>query len=216
MALVFPGVVAFDLSIAAQVFGHRDERERYDFVVCSERSGRVATSTAFGIDVRSGLDAIEAADTVIVPGFYPLLSVEGPALDALRSAAARGVRIASVCTGAFALAEAGLLDGRAATTHWDEAEHFRARFPRVRLNADVLYVDEGPILTSAGLSAGIDLCLYLVRKDHGERVAADIARRMVVATHRTGGQTQYALRPLPRTAASVRHASGPWPRCGAL
>ena len=118
-------------------------------------------------------------------------------LAALRSAAGRGTRIASICIGAFALAATGLLDGRAATTHWQEADHFRARFPAVRLNPDVLYVDEGQLLTSAGLSAGIDLCLYMVALDYGAGAAAEVARRMVVAMHRPGGQAQYVQRPLP-------------------
>jgi transcriptional regulator GlxA family with amidase domain len=118
-------------------------------------------------------------------------------LAALRSAAERGTRIASICIGAFALAATGLLDGRAATTHWQEADHFRARFPAVRLNPDVLYIDEGQLLTSAGLSAGIDLCLYMVGLDYGAAAAAEVARRMVVAVHRPGGQAQYTQRPLP-------------------
>jgi transcriptional regulator GlxA family with amidase domain len=132
-----------------------------------------------------------------VPGYYPLGQPSPAARDALRAAAARGTRIASICIGAFALASAGLLDGREATTHWQEADHFRSRFPAVRLKPDVLYVDEGQVLTSAGLSAGIDLCLYLVNRDYGAGAAADVARRMVVAVHRPGGQAQYARRPLP-------------------
>jgi transcriptional regulator GlxA family with amidase domain len=197
VALALPAVVAFDLSIAAQVFGHRDERSRYAFSVCSSRPGPLPTSTGFDVDVVHGLDALLDADTVVVPGFHPLDAPDAASLAALRGAAARGARIASVCVGAFALAEAGLLDGRVATTHWEHAEAFRARFPRVRLNPDVLYVDDGQVLTSAGIAAGIDLCLHLVRQDHGEHVAAGVARRMVVATHRTGGQTQYAARPMP-------------------
>ena len=197
VALALPAVVAFDLSIAAQIFGHRDERSRYTFSVCSSAVGPLPTSTGFDLDVGHGLDALRDADTVVVPGFHPLDAPDDASLAALRGAATRGARIASVCVGAFALAEAGLLDGRAATTHWEHAEAFRARFPRVRLNADVLYVDDGQVLTSAGIAAGIDLCLHMVRQDHGENVAAGVARRIVVATHRTGGQTQYSARPMP-------------------
>ena len=197
-ALALPDVVVFDLSIAAQVFGHRDERERYTFTVCAEQPGAVASTTGFTINAPAGLDALQDADTIIVPGYYPLNDPSPPVLEALRSAAARGARIASVCIGAFALGAAGLLDGRTATTHWQEADGFRARFPAVRLDPDVLYVDQGQILTSAGLSAGIDLCLYLVGLDYGTTAAADIARRMVVAMHRPGGQAQYARRPLPQ------------------
>jgi transcriptional regulator GlxA family with amidase domain len=197
VALALPSVVAFDLSIAAQIFGHRDEASRYAFTVCAAVPGSVPSSTGFDIGAPAGLDAMLGADTVVVPGFHPLDRPVEAAIEALCAAAVRGVRIASVCVGAFALAEAGLLDGRAATTHWAYAEAFRARFPRVRLRPDVLYVDEGQVLTSAGISAGIDLCLHLVRQDHGQDVAAQVARRMVVATHRTGGQSQYAQRPLP-------------------
>lgn len=198
VALALPGVVAFDLAVPAQIFGHPSARELYAFTVCAVRPGPVMSSTGFEVRAQFGLDELGYADTVVVPGFDPLDAPDEAALAALRDAAARGVRIASVCVGAFALAAAGLLDGRAATTHWQYADDFRRRFPQVRLNPDVLYVDEGQVLTSAGISAGIDLCIYLVRQDYGERVAAEIAQRMVVATHRTGGQLQYAQRPLPK------------------
>jgi transcriptional regulator GlxA family with amidase domain len=197
VAVALPDVVAFDLSIAAQVFGHRDERERYAFTVCAERPGAIMSTTGFTINAPRGLAALDEADTVIVPGYYPLHDPSPAVMAALRSAAERGRRIASICIGAFALAAAGLLDGRTATTHWQEADHFRARFPAVRLNPDVLYVDQGQLLTSAGLAAGIDLCLYLVGLDYGAAAAAQVARRMVVAMHRPGGQAQYAPRPLP-------------------
>jgi transcriptional regulator GlxA family with amidase domain len=197
VAVALPDVVAFDLSIAAQVFGYRDERERYTFTVCAEQPGPLMSTTGFMINASAGLEALTEADTVIVPGYYPLGDPSPAVLGALRSAAARGVRVASICIGSFALAATGLLDGRTATTHWQEAEHFRARFPAVHLNPDVLYVDSGQFLTSAGLSAGIDLCLYMVGQDYGASAAADVARRMVVAMHRPGGQAQYMRRPLP-------------------
>ena len=197
VALVIPDVVAFDLSIPAQVFGHDAERDRYSFTICAERPGDIPTSTGFSIGVRHGLEALEHADTVVVPGFHPHVAPPDYASEALRRAADRGTRIASVCIGAFALATAGLLDGRVATTHWQYADDFRRLHPHVSLNPDILYADEGQILTSAGISAGIDLCLYLVRLDYGANAAADVARRMVVAVHRTGGQAQYSQRPLP-------------------
>lgn len=197
VAVALPDLVAFDLSIAAQVFGYRDERSRYAFTVCAERPGAVSTTTEFTINAPFGLEALADADTVIVPGYYPPRDPSPAVQAALRSAAARGARIASICIGAFALAATGLLDGRTATTHWQEADSFRTRFPAVRLDPEVLYVDEGQLLTSAGLSAGIDLCLYMVGLDHGASAAADVARRMVVAMHRPGGQAQYARRPLP-------------------
>ena len=201
--MALPEVVAFDLSIAAQVFGHRDEHERYAFTVCAEVPGPVMSTTGFTISAPSGLEALGEADTVIVPGYFPLSDPSPAVQAALRSAAERGVRIASICIGAFALAATGLLDGRTATTHWQESGAFRARFPAVRLNPDVLYVDEGQFLTSAGLSAGIDLCLYLVGQDYGAGTAAGVARRMVVAMHRPGGQAQYAQHPLPEDAGSL-------------
>lgn len=197
VAVALPDVVVFDLSIAAQVFGYRDERERYAFTVCAEQPGPVMSTTGFTINAPAGLEAVTEADTVIVPGYYPLGNPSPAVLGALRSAATRGARVASICIGSFALAATGLLDGRTATTHWQEAEHFRARFPAVHLNPDVLYVDSGQFLTSAGLSAGIDLCLYMVSQDYGASAAADVARRMVVAMHRPGGQAQYMRRPLP-------------------
>lgn len=198
VALALPGVVAFDLSNAAQIFGHRSARSHYSFAVCAPTAGLVMSSTGFEVAAPFGLEMLGRADTIVVPGFDPRSTPDDASLAALREAAARGTRIASVCVGAFALAAAGLLDGRTATTHWEEADHFRRRFPQVRLNPDVLYVDEGQILTSAGLSASIDLYIHLIRQDYGEHVAADVARRMVVATHRTGDQLQHAHRPLPK------------------
>lgn len=197
VALAIPDVVAFDLSIPAQVFGHDDERDRYSFTVCAERPGDIPTSTGFSVSARHGLEALRYADTVVVPGFHPHLATPEYAAEALRDAADRGTRIASVCIGAFALATAGLLDGRVATTHWHYADDFRRLHPQVTMKPDVLYVDEGQILTSAGISAGIDLCLYMVHLDYGANAAVDVARRMVVAVHRSGGQAQYSRRPLP-------------------
>jgi transcriptional regulator GlxA family with amidase domain len=172
VAVALPGVVAFDLSIAAQVFGHRDERERSTFTVCAEHPGPVTSTTGFTINAPAGLEALAGADTVIVPGYYPLHDPSPAVVAALRAAAGRGTRSASICIGAFALAATGLLDGRTATTHWQEADHFRARFPAVRLNPDVLYVDQGQLLTNAGLAAGIDLCLYMA----GLHAASTVAR----------------------------------------
>jgi transcriptional regulator GlxA family with amidase domain len=198
VALALPKVVAFDLSMAAQVFGHEDERLTYRFTVCAQHAGPVASTTGFALEATADLAALEHADTVIVPGYAPRDAPPEPVLAALRDAASRGTRIASVCVGAFALAAAGLLDGRAATTHWQHAEEFRARFPTVRLDPDVLYVDNGSILTSAGITAGIDLCLHLYQRDHGAAAASAVARRMVVAAHRPGGQAQFSRRPPPR------------------
>lgn len=198
VAVAVPAVVAFDLAIPAQVFGHHDERERYSFTVCSLRAGAVATTTAgFSVNAASSLESLRRADTVIVPGFVAADPLPASLGTALRAAARRGARIVSICTGAFALAEAGLLDGRPAATHWRDAGKLATDFPAVDVRPDVLYIDDGQILTSAGVAAGIDLCLHIVRTDHGAEDATRIARRMVVAAHRDGGQAQFIDRPVP-------------------
>jgi transcriptional regulator GlxA family with amidase domain len=203
VAIALPEVVAFDLSIPAQIFGHRDAREAYEFTVCAERPGEVPTTTGFSIRAAAGLDAVATADTVIVPGFMPLDDPSPAVCEALVGAAERGARISSVCVGAFALAAAGLLDGRAATTHWEHAAELAARFPRVRVNPDVLYVDEGQVLTSAGVAAGIDLCLHIVEADHGAAVSGEVARRMVAPVHRSGGQAQFIRHAPPAGGPSL-------------
>lgn len=203
VAVALPEVVAFDLSIPAQVFGHTSERRRYSFAVCAQTPGVVPSTTGFAIQAQLGLEALRDADTIIVPGFLPTDDPSPAVCQALRDAAQRGARLASVCIGAFGLAAAGLLDGRAATTHWDHAAELVRRFPTIRVRPDVLYVDEGQVLTSAGLAAGIDLCLHIVRTDHGAAAGADVARRMVAAAYRPGGQAQFIPRPLPQTGSGL-------------
>jgi transcriptional regulator GlxA family with amidase domain len=202
VALIVNEVVAFDLAIPAQVFGR--EPELYSWAVCAPAAGAVPTETGFDVVVPYGLDALERADTVIVPGIgdraWPLPAA---ALDALRAAADRGARVASICTGAFVLAAAGLLDGRRATTHWRYARLLAREFPRVSVDPDVLYVDDGEVLTSAGVGAGVDLCLHIVRRDFGAEAANAVARQMVVAAHRDGGQAQYIERPLPAAGGGL-------------
>jgi transcriptional regulator GlxA family with amidase domain len=197
VALAVPEVVAFDLSIPAQIFGHREARDLYEFTVCAERPGRVASTTGFAIEAAADLSALRDADTIVVPGYMPTDDPGAAVGEALREAAARGARVTSVCVGAFALAAAGLLDGRRATTHWQHADELAARYPEAQVDPDVLYVDEGQVLTSAGVAAGIDLCLHMVDIDHGSAVAGDVARRMVAAMHRPGGQAQFIRRELP-------------------
>jgi transcriptional regulator GlxA family with amidase domain len=203
VALALPDVVAFDLSIPAQVFGHPDEGDRYAFSLCAEQPGMVPTTTGFSIAVGAGLEALEDADTIVVPGFMPTSDPPAGVGAALSDASARGTRIASVCVGAFALAAAGLLDGRQATTHWAHAADLRARFPSVDVHPEVLYVDEGAVLTSAGIAAGIDLCLHMVEADHGAAASGEVARRMVAAIHRSGGQAQFIRRELPAGGPSL-------------
>src|SRR4051794_5892981 len=194
-ALALDRVVAFDLATPAHVFGHACGA-RYAFTACAPQPGAIPATGGLTVAVELGLDELARADTVLVPGYDHRVVPPPDALEALRAAHQRGARVASICTGAFALAHAGLLDGRRATTHWDSTELLASSFPRVRVDPDVLYVDEGDVLTSAGVAAGIDLCLHLVRRDHGADVAARVARRIVVAPHRDGGQAQFIERPL--------------------
>jgi transcriptional regulator GlxA family with amidase domain len=202
-ALALPAVESFDLAIPAQVFGDRRYAERYSFTVCAPTPGPVPTTTGYAINAPHGLDRLEAADTVVVPGYLPLDNPGDEVCSALRAAVARGARVVSVCTGAFALAAAGLLDDKRATTHWLYAAELAARHPAVKVDPDVLWVDEGSVLTSAGLAAGIDLCVQLVRADYGSDAAISVARYMVVAPHRDGGQAQLLERPVPPPAQSL-------------
>ena len=202
VALALPDIVAFDLAIPAQVFGHEDEGQLYSFAVCAAEPGLVPTTTGYAIHAAKGLEALLSADTIVVPGFSPLTDPPANVCDALRAAAGNGARVVSVCTGAFALAAAGLLAGKRATTHWRNAQRLQTLHPAVAVDARVLYIDEGSVSTSAGVAAGIDLCLHLVRRDYGTEAANRIARRMVVAPHREGGQAQFIERPV---AAPLTH-----------
>lgn len=199
-ALVHAPQSTFELACAAEVFGieRRELPTRYSFGVCTENPGPVATRAGYDMLVTDSLDALDRAATVIVPGWLPTDEPPSPAVvRALRRAHERGARVVSICSGAFALAHAGLLDGRSATTHWALADEFAARFPAVRLDPDVLYVDHGDVATSAGAGAAIDLCLHLVRADQGAEYAAHVSRNMVMPPHRDGGQLQYAAPPHP-------------------
>jgi transcriptional regulator GlxA family with amidase domain len=209
--LALDGVVAFDLSVPAMVFGHRVEGSRYRFTVSACAPGPVATSTGFSLLADHGLDALAEADTVIVPGIWRTSGPFPPAaVEAVRAADRRGARMVSICTGAFVLAAAGVLDGRRATTHWHNAAELAARYPAVDVDPDVLYVDEGRVLTSAGVAAGIDLCLHIMRRDHGAEYANAVARRIVVAPHRDGGQAQFVDRPLPPAPATGLQDTRAW------
>lgn len=203
VVLALPRVVAFDLAIPMQVFGHEDQAERYRVRLCAPAPSQVPTTSGFPIGVSLGLGALRTADTVIVPGFALSVPVPVDVRRALAAAHRRGARMASICTGAFALADAGILDGRPATTHWHHCAQLAAQFPAVSVDPRVLYVDDGPVLTSAGMSAGLDLCLHIVARDHGEAVAVDVARRMVAPLHRAGGQAQF----IPAGTAAVMAGS---------
>ncbi|MBS1677974.1 MAG: helix-turn-helix domain-containing protein [Actinobacteria bacterium] len=199
VALCLPGTIAFDLTAPAQAFrlAHGpDFTPHYGFSTCSVDGAPVATTTGFQIGVEAGLDALRGADTVVVPGYWAIHEPPpAEATAALRTAARRGARLMSVCTGAFALAAAGVLDGRRATTHWAWAPELAARFGAVEVDPDVLFVDEEDVLTSAGLSAGIDLSLHVIRRDHGAACAGRVARQMVAPPHRDGGQAQFFRAP---------------------
>ncbi|GHH70554.1 AraC family transcriptional regulator [Streptomyces sulfonofaciens] len=194
----------FELGCATEVFGlHRPElgRRLYDFRLCAPEPTTRMRDGFFALTGVAGLDAAEAADTVIVPNRPDTATPRTPdVLDAVRRAHARGARLVGFCSGAFTLAEAGLLDGRRAACHWMWADAFRDRFPRVRLEGDVLFVDDGDILTASGSAAALDLGLHLVRRDHGAEIAAAVSRRLVFAAHRDGGQRQFVERPVPTAA----------------
>ncbi|WP_371597393.1 GlxA family transcriptional regulator [Streptomyces sp. NBC_00564] len=169
----------------------------YEVVICAPDPGPVPTTGGLDLYVRHGLDVVRDADMVVVVGTGQRYTPDPRTVGAVKEAAAAGKRIASICSGAFVLAEAGLLDGRRATTYWNQAEELRRRYPRIDLTDDVLYVQDGQIMTSSGYAAGIDLCLHIVRTDYGAAVANEVARTALVAPVRPGGQTQFTQTPLP-------------------
>ncbi|MER7010288.1 helix-turn-helix domain-containing protein [Saccharopolyspora sp. NPDC000359] len=198
--LALDKVVPFDLSTPIEVFTRArlpDGRPAYRVWVCAANPN--VDAGLFTLRAPRGLDALAEADTIILPGCAELSDIPEDVLSALRSAAAAGTRIASICSGTFILAATGLLDGLRATTHWAAAPHLAARHPAIEVDADVLYVDNGQFLTSAGAAAGLDLCLYLVRRDHGSAVAADAARLAVMPLEREGGQAQFIVHDQPPT-----------------
>ncbi|UYM06663.1 GlxA family transcriptional regulator [Solicola gregarius] len=203
VALLNPPQSPFELACATEVFGTvpQGEPARYGFRICTEYPGPLQTTAGYAMVVDAGLEALEQADTVVVPGWQPPGGPVPPAVTAaLRGAHQRGARIVAICTGAFVLAQAGLLDGRRASTHWRDTARLAAAFPEVQIDQDVLFVDHGDVATSAGTGAGIDLCLHLVRSDHGAAYAAQVARNMVLPPHREGSQLQYAAQPTPAKA----------------
>ncbi|MFE5940229.1 GlxA family transcriptional regulator [Streptomyces sp. NPDC056470] len=191
----------FELGCATEVFGLRRPelgRDLYDFRLCSPEPDTLMRDGFFTLSGVAGLDAADTADTLIVPNRPDVEVPRRPAvLDAVRRAHGRGARLIGFCSGAFTLAEAGVLDGRRATAHWQWADRFRARFPSVHLEPDVLFVDDGDILTAAGSAAALDLGLHVVRRDHGAEAANAVSRRLVFAAHRDGGQRQFIERPVP-------------------
>ncbi|WP_228047694.1 GlxA family transcriptional regulator [Saccharopolyspora montiporae] len=218
--LARPGVLVLELSVVHQLFPYAlgaDGEPLYEVRTCAEQPGPLPSSADFPISVPHGPEALQDADTVFVPAAAgddaPETAGRLPRqLAEALAATAEHARIASICTGAFVLAAAGLLDGRSATTHWNSAARFRARFPQVRLIADVLYVDEGAVLTSAGEAAGIDLCMHMIREDHGVAVANAVARSAVVPAHREGGQAQFIRTAVPEPRGSATGRAREWAR----
>jgi AraC family transcriptional regulator, transcriptional activator FtrA len=200
--LAFDGMSVFEIGIVTEVFGlPRPEFDLpwYQLVICAEEPGPVRVLGGASLATPHGLDAFAAAATLIVPGVPDVTADPSPRLvAALRRAHRRGARIVSLCSGAYALAGAGLLDGRRATTHWRYADLLRRRYPAVFVDPNVLYTDDGDVLTSAGSAAGLDLCLHVVRRDHGAAIANAVARRLVIQPHRDGGQAQFIEAPLAR------------------
>ncbi|MEU3494376.1 GlxA family transcriptional regulator [Kitasatospora cineracea] len=209
--LVLDGAKPLDVGIPAQVFSTRGSMP-YEVRVCGAAPGLVAGGDGLSYHVAHGLEALEWAESVFVPGYrHPDRDDPPPAVvDALRAAHARGARLAAISTGAFALAATGLLDGRRATTHWHYTRALAAKYPEVRVDENVLFVDEGSVLTSAGAASGIDLCLHVLRSDLGVAASNHTARRLVAAPYRSGGQAQYVPRSVPEPVGERFAATREW------
>lgn len=215
--LLLPPVVGFDAAIAPMMFGAAvDEHGTplYDVVTCGLTAAPVPGTNGFGVVPTASAEALATADTVVIPGTrYSAARSDSTLPPDVRAALATirpGTRLVSICTGAFVLAAAGLLDGRTAATHWRFADDLRRLHPAVRVDENVLFVDDGDVLTSAGLAAGIDLCLHIIRSDHGARVANDVARYCVVPPWREGGQAQFIDRPVPVADGTSTAATRAW------
>ncbi|GAB3825914.1 GlxA family transcriptional regulator [Dactylosporangium cerinum] len=212
VVLALDGVYPFELSIPSRIFGTADHL--YEVVTCSLDGGPVRTGFDFSVTVQHDASAVDTADTLVVPPF--VCAPDGPRdwLPEPLAAALRrlrpGARIVSICTASYVLAAAGLLDGRRATTHWNDAEHFQRTFPAIDVDASVLFIDDGDVLTAAGAASGIDVCLHLIRRDHGSAVANRVARLCVVPPWREGGQAQYIDRPVPSPAAATTAETRQW------
>ncbi|WP_346536129.1 transcriptional regulator FtrA [Micromonospora sp. DPT] len=208
--LAYPGMSVFETGIVTEVFGlprPEFDVDWYALTVCAERPGPVPVVGGAALHTPYGLDVLARAGTVIVPGVPDVTADPSPELvSALRRAHRAGARIMSICSGAFALAGAGLLDGRRATTHWRYADLLAGRYPRVEVDPDVLYLDDGDVLTSAGSAAGLDLCVHVVRRDFGAAIANAVARRLVIPPHRDGGQAQFIEAPVPADPGDDRIA----------
>jgi AraC family transcriptional activator FtrA len=213
-AMAVPGMTPFELAVVIEVFG-LDRPELvvpwwYSLEVFTTAPGRLPAVGGIGLDIAVGLEAVASADTVVIPGWRTNETVPSELIDALCAAHARGARLVSICSGAFVLAAAGLLNGRRAATHWQYADRLAHAYPEVEVDRDVLFVDHGDVLTSAGSAAGIDLCVHLVRTDHGAAVANHVARRLVVPPIRDGGQAQYVEAPVASAGDDPIHHVIAW------
>lgn len=217
VVLALDGVYPFELSIPVRIFGTAadlDGQPLYEVVTCSADGRPVTTSADFAVTVQHGPEAIDTADTLVLPPFVCEPTGDEDWLPEPVAATLRrlrpGARIVSICTASYVLAAAGLLDGRPATTHWNNAEHFQRTFPKVKVDADVLFIDDGQVLTAAGVASGVDLCLHLVRRDHGSAVANRVARLCVVPPWREGGQAQFIDRPVPEPTTATTSGARQW------
>jgi len=217
VVLLLPPVVGFDAAIPPQLFGSArgaDGAPLYEVIVAGLTRAPVEGGYGYDLVPQAGAEALRRADTVIVPGTrLPGPRTDGTLTEELRRALGgirRGTRIVSICTGAFVLGAAGLLDGRTATTHWGYVDEFRQLYPQVRIDENVLFVDDGDVLTSAGLAAGIDLCLHIIRRDHGAAVANRVARYCLVPPSREGGQAQFIQRPVPDADEATTATTRAW------
>lgn len=210
VTLAYDGLCTFEFGVAVEVFGLvRPEMGEgwYRHATAAIEPGPLRAAGGLTVTASGGLDLLEQADLIVVPGWRGILMpVPEDLLEALKAAHARGARLMSLCSGIAVLAATGLLNGRRATTHWRYADIIAARHPEIRLDPDVLYIDEGQVLTAAGSAAGIDLCLHVVRRDFGPDAANSVARRLVVPPHREGGQAQFIERPMPREREARRLA----------
>ena len=208
--IAFDGMTPFHLSVPCLVFGrlmNEPGLPQFHVRVCAADPVPLSTAAGFAITPEFGLDGLDGADIVIMPAWHDDgRDASRPLLNALRAASARGARMVGLCLGAFPLAQAGLLDGKSAATHWSMADVLSARYPKVKVDREVLYVDDGGVLTSAGVAAGLDCCLFLLRQLAGAEVANRVARRLLVAPHRQGGQAQFIERPLPVSGSDGRFA----------
>ncbi|MFC7515828.1 GlxA family transcriptional regulator [Herbaspirillum sp. GCM10030257] len=205
--IAFDGITPFHLSVPSLVFGnvHSNATPAFNVIVCAMAKGPIRTSAGFSIAIENDLSVLETSDVVIMPSWHDDCRETPLALlDALRRAHKRGSRMVGLCLGSFPLAEAGLLDGKTATTHWAAADVLAERFPKVKVDRDVLYVAQEDVLTSAGVAAGLDCCLHLLRETCGAEMANRVARKLVIAPHRQGGQAQFIERPVPVTNSDNR------------